>query len=46
VLLRMKENDLRDRRVYDAIGELGDKLLPGYSYMIFFRIFTQYMAER
>ncbi len=26
-----------DRNVYDALGELGDKLLPGYRYLILFQ---------
>ena len=35
-----------DRRVYDAIGELGDKLLPGYGYMILFQdLYTVYGGE-
>jgi hypothetical protein len=35
-----------DRRVYDAIGELGDKLLPGYRYMILFQdLYTVYGGQ-
>jgi len=37
---------MTDRRVYDAIGELGDKLLPGYSYMILFQdLYTVYGGQ-
>ncbi|MFO7924109.1 MAG: M14 family metallopeptidase [Bacteroidales bacterium] len=42
------ENRMRmtDRRVYDAIGELGDNLLPGYRYMILFQdLYTVYGGE-
>ena len=36
----------QDRRVYDAIGELGDKLLPGYRYMILFQdLYTVYGGQ-
>ncbi len=35
-----------DRRVYDAIGEHGDKLLPGYRYMILFQdLYTVYGGQ-
>ncbi len=35
-----------DRRVYDAIGELGDRLLPGYRYMVLFRdLYTVYGGQ-
>ncbi len=35
-----------DRRVYDAIGELGDRLLPGYRYLVLYRdLYTVYGGQ-
>jgi hypothetical protein len=35
-----------DRQVYDAIGEFGDRLLPGYRYMILFQdLYTVYGGQ-
>jgi hypothetical protein len=36
----------QDRMVYDAIGELGDRLLPGYRYMILYSdLYTVYGGQ-
>ncbi len=35
-----------DRRVYDAIGQLGDKMLPGYKYMTLYEdLYTVYGGQ-
>lgn len=35
-----------DRRVYDALGELGDKMIPGYRYLVLYQdLYTVYGGQ-